>query len=1081
MSRKIYSLLLLMFVMIAVHAQSQYAAHSLLSQGKWVKIRVADNGVYQLTKSDLKKMGFNDPAKVKLYGYNRPILPDRDINDIEDDLTEIPLFRKGNDILLFYSKGTTLWKKSRGKFVHENNPYSSYIYYFLTQDTDGEPAKFECIDAKSDAKLTQKTFLSHSLFEKDEFSFANYGRRFYEAREYNANTAGAYKISLPKHVDSEVFVDILFGAKSNSNSTIKVTLGNEERGPFYVYALGANQNARMAKVSYSAQKCNTDVINVVLHMLSGNEGHLDYIRASYERPLDITGEKFIEFTPNENGTSVFEISGADENISIWNVSSPADTYELKGNVSQGICKVLSEDMDINDLYVAVNTKNSFPTPEMVGKINNQDLHSYKDIEYLVIIPANGKLRAEAERLVAFHAQHDGTRGIVVSTDMIYNEFSSGTPDVTAYRRFIKMLYDKGNADNGRKLRNVLLFGASIWDNKFITPGLKKYSQDDYILCYESENSESMINSYILEEYISCPEDNNYYSSILGNLPEIGLGRLPVTTPEKAKIVVDKTIEYISNKYAGNWRNAICILADDGKKGNGSENTYSHMKYANAMANSLEKDFDNFKVNRIYWDAYQLVQTAKGATFPDAINDIYTKNIEGALIMNYTGHGSPLCLSHEQVLKLDNFKSWKTNHLPVWITAACETAPIDMNTENLGEESVLNKEGGAIAFIGTTRSVIGSDNDRFNTRVMKYLLTKKNNVRYSIGEAVSLTKKDIILSSRDTINKSQFVLIGDPAIILPNPTYDIVIDSINGKDVNEGKELCRISAGEHITIIGHITNENGIIADDYNGIISPTIYDNKETIKSNNNYKYEDYDFYFEDYKRKLYAGSDSIKNGVFKFTFPVPMDNNYSDKEGLINLYAINEAQDQEAFGSFKKFTIGGTSKELATDTIGPSIATFINSNNTIDGQKVNDTPTIYVNLSDSSGINSSGNGLGHDIVAIIDGKEATTYNLNSYFRQTIGDYTSGKIEFTFPSLEAGSHTLTVRAFDTYNNMSEQHYSFEVYEGLTKVIEYYDFAGRLVSNSANMVLPKGVYIKKTRYMSNGEEITSSSEKVANSQ
>jgi len=1076
MIRKLSTLLLFIVGTFSTNAQSTYAEHSLLSTGKWVKISVTDNGVYQLSASELKKMGFNDPSKVKLYGYNYSILPENRIDDIEDDLLEMPLYRNtptGN--LLFYSFGAVRWEKENSSFTHLNNPYSKKIYYFLTEDTNGEPAEFKTFDAISYETNTQTTTLAHSLYEKDEYSFGNFGRRFYEANEYSEYSAYTYTINCPKAVSSKAQLDISFGAKSSSYSYVKIFANGDALDKLiYIPSLGENAVARNKQDSVNVP-INNSKITVKLQLTKGSQGHLDYLRASYDRQMDMSGENFMEFTPNKEGTSVFEIAGADKYTSVWEVSSPQSTCELKGLLVNTKYKVLSENMRIYDNYVAVNTNATFPAPTNEGKVSNQDLHSMSGVDFLIIVPASGKITSEAERLASFHTQHDSMQCAVVSADKIYNEFSSGTPDITAYRRLVKMLYDKGNAGNGRKLKNVLLFGNALSDNKCILSTNKTLSPDDYLLCYESEESESLTSSYVLEEYISAPT-NRYSDSYdtLSNIPEVGVGRIPVTTSTEAGYMVDKVISYGKNNDAGIWRNLICILADDGQ-GKDGDLAYTHMYRTEKMTNELEKLYPNYRYSRIYWDAYPWKQTATGNTYPEAESDVKQQMQEGALIMNYTGHGSALYLSHEKVIKLEDFKTSTTSHLPLWITAACETSAFDMGLENCGTAALLNKAGGAIAVIGTTRAVYGNENDSINKKTMRYLLQNNNGKRYTIGEALSMAKKEILSDKKDKINKANFILLGDPAITLPNPSYSLIIDSINGESTEFVE--CNISAGEKVTITGHIEDDKGIELDDFTGIISSAIYDNKEKIKSNNNNGSGYGDFTFSDYKRKLYEGSDSIKNGKFSFTFPVPMDNNYSKENGLISLYAINTSRTLEAFGSFYDFTIGGTSDELVIDTIGPSITTLINSNNTIDGQKVNETPTIYIHLSDSSGINASGNGLGHDIVAIIDGKEATTYNLNSYFKQTNGDYTSGKIEFTFPALESGMHTLTVRAFDTFNNMSEMHYSFDVYEGLTKVVEYYDFTGRLLRDSEDIILPSGAYIRKTKYMSNGEEVFCNKEKV----
>ena len=459
--------------------------------------------------------------------------------------------------------------------------------------------------------------------------------------------------------------------------------------------------------------------------------------------------------------------------------------------------------------------------------------------------------------------------------------------------------------------------------------------------------------------------------------------------------------------------------------------------------------------------------------------------EGALIMDYTGHGAAYCLSHEQVLKTADFQKWDSPRIPVWITAACDVTPFDMNIENIGTEAIINKQGAAVAFIGTARTVYSSPNRVINRNFMSHVLdTKNNGEHYTIGEALAQAKADIItskvngyMSKTDSINKVHFVLLGDPAIKLITSTHKVKIDKFNGKDIDADNPPT-ISAGETVTVEGHIVNNMGEKATTFDGTVSAMIYDSEEHIVCKLNAGVDIDPFEYDDRTRTLYAGTDSVKAGTFKFTFPVPLDINYSNLSGLINLYAVNNKKDIEANGTFEDFLIGGTSTEEQTDTIGPSIATFSNGRNVTNISYTNETPTLYIELNDSSGINTTGNGLGHDIVAIIDNNEATTYVLNSYYTQAVGDYRSGTVTYTLPTLAAGKHSLVIRAFDTLNNLGEQAYSFEVVTGLVEVYDIFDMTGRKVYSSSEEKpsLPPGIYIRKTRLTSPKGDITSSSEK-----
>ncbi|MBO7581213.1 MAG: type IX secretion system sortase PorU [Bacteroidaceae bacterium] len=1090
MTRKIYILFILLTLALCVNAQSRYAEHSKLATGKWVKIRVEKEGVYQLTSANLKSMGFSNPAKVCLYGYNLPFLPEANIENLDDDLTEIPLYRKADGTMLFYSCGTTQWTRPNesSAYTHRNNPYSNYIYYFLTETT-GTPATFSKTDAQAASSNIQKTYYAHALYEEDAFSFLNTGRTFFEAHDYANNPQKSYQLNFGNTTCGDVTIDVQFGAAGNSASTLDVSVNDNSMGTLAFSSLANYTYANVSNKTFTLYDQTLSSLNVKLKhtRTSGIAGHLDYIRATSEAQLSISGKDYVAFRPNTDGTSTFELAGATSSTAIWEVTTPSTTHELTGTLTGTTYSATASGAKFTDQYVAVNTNASFPTPQTVGNVAHQDLHALDNINLLIIVPANGKLTEQAQRLAAAHTQYDGIKCAVVEADKVYNEFSSGTPDATAYRRLMKMLYDKQYTSSPltgtqKGSLNLLLFGNCMWDNRFVTNGLTSKSQDDYLLAYESDNSWSHTDSYVAEEYFTLLADGKGISP-LKELPDCGVGRLPVSFESDAKNVVDKLIRYMSNTYAGAWKNTICMMGDDDK-------TNIHMEDAENVLTNTQKNFPDYHYQRIYWDSYTIQRTATGNDYPDVYANINKTMQEGALIMNYTGHGAAYCLSHEQILKTKDFQDWTSPRIPVWVTAACDVTPFDMNTENIGTEAIINKQGAAVAFIGTARTVYSSPNRVINRNFMSHVLgTKNNGEHYTIGEALAQAKADIITSKKnsyfskiDSINKVHFVLLGDPAIKLITPTHKVTIDKFNGKSIDTSNPST-ISAAETITIEGHIANTNGEKVSDFNGTVSAIVYDSEEHIvcKLNAGIDIEPYEY--DDRTRVLYAGTDSVKAGTFKFTFPVPLDINYSDLPGLINLYAINTQKDIEANGTFEDFLIGGTSTEEQTDTIGPSIAAFSNGHNVKEISYTNETPTLRIELSDESGINTTGNGLGHDIVAIIDNNEATTYTLNSYYTQAVGDYRSGTVTYTLPTLPAGKHSLVIRAFDTLNNMGAQAYSFEVVTGLTQVYDIFDMTGRKVySNSEpKPSLPPGIYVRRTRLTSPKGDISTSSEKFISTQ
>ena len=1057
-----------MVSMVSIESVYAQTSSSVLSSGKWVKIRVGKEGVYQLTTAKLSQMGFTDPAKVKLYGYGLEMLPEANIENLDDDLTEIPLWRGNDGKLLFYAHGTTQWSMKSGssnpiQFTHRNNQYSLYNYYFLTEGDS--PKAFPKEDAVSGG--TEVTiFPEHALIEQDEFSFINAGCTFYESYDFATKNTKTYTLSLPGIADSKAWIDVAFAAAGSSASTLNVKVNGTQIG-------GSTSFRKLVDYEYGVEKTlsatctnaeESSEVTLTHTRAAGVAGHLDYIRACYNRHLYISQGALL-FRPSKGGVLTYKIDGANSNTHVWRVTTPATTGEIAGTLSDATYKTSAASENWQDEeYVAVNTDATFQEPEFVGKVENQNLHALKDIDLVIIVPANGLLTEAAQELANVHQEHDSMRCVVVRADQIYNEFSSGTPDATAYRRLMKMLYDRATTKADRP-KNLCLFGDGVWDNRMVTTGTKGLSQDDYLLCRESVNSVSHTDSHVLEEYFTLLEDGMGEHPVKDR-PNCGVGRIPVTTAAQAKAVVSKLSKYITNDYAGNWQNTICMMADDG-------NANIHMKDAEAIVSQTEKLYPNIHLQKIYLDAYTREQSATGNSYPGATQDIEKRMEDGALIMNYTGHGAAYCLSHEQILKTANFAEWASPRLPLWIHAACDVSPFDMNTTNIGETALLNAKGGAMGVLSTTRTVYSSQNRSINLLFMKYVLsTDENGRRLTIGEALQRAKDDIYVnSSRDSINKAHFVLLGDPAITLASPTpYNIYIDQFDGKDI---ASIDTISAGKVVTVKGYIGDANGKKMTNFSGLVSPTIFDSRETITCKNNAGEDITPYEFQSRTRTLYTGTDSVQNGEFTFTFRVPLENGYTYEPGLLSLYAINGDLSTSANGKFENFAVGGTDPSVGTDSIGPAIDITLQtySCTTREGQTTFASsmlmplsPEIEIHLEDSAGINITGTGIGHDITLTVDNDASQTYNLNSYFSYDNGSWTSGSITYTVPEMTEGKHIITLHAWNILGSPTTVNIQIQCVADYDYHIVY-DIGGREMWNGTGdgylYTLRKGIYIVKS--------------------
>jgi hypothetical protein len=696
-------------------------------------------------------------------------------------------------------------------------------------------------------------------------------------------------------------------------------------------------------------------------------------------------------------------------------------------------------------YVAIHTDEAaaapdlsagtFPVPEYVYGITNQDHHADGPVDMVIIIPTTQKLLAEAERLKTLHEQQDSMRVRIVPADELFNEFSSGTPDANAYRRYLKMLYDRAATDADLP-RYLLLMGDAAWDNRMLSSSWKDCSPDDFLLCYESENSYNATQCFVSDDYF-CLLDDGEGNNVLVGKPDVAVGRISARTAEDAEIVVDKITNYTKNSNAGSWQNVLFFMGDDG-------NQNAHMHDADSVAKQVENLYPNYQVKRVMWDAYTRVSSSTGNSYPDVTRLIKQQMQQGALMMNYSGHGGPTAISHEYVLKLADFEN-TSPRLPLWMTASCDIMPFDGQEENIGETAMFNKKGGAIAFYGTTRTVYQPQNFLMNIAFTRHLLSKDATGRtMPIGEAVRLTKNELVgtgvFSGYDasgkpvyttdrSVNRMQYSLLGDPAMRLAAPSLGIEVDSINGVAMKSGVTLT-LAAGTTATVSGHVVALNGQRDNGFNGTVTAIVRDAREKIvcKMNNTSETE-VPFVYYDRPNVIFNGSDQIKDGRFSFTFAVPKDISYSTETGLINLYAVNDERTEIASGICSQLVMGSGSGG-STSEMGPSIYCYLNSPSFNNGDKVNPTPYFVAELTDEDGINATGSSIGHDLQLIIDGEMAKTYSLNEYFQYDFGSYTKGTVGFSIPTLSYGEHKLLFRAWDVLNNSSTAELTFNVVKGL---------------------------------------------------
>jgi len=1017
-----------------------YAPNSVLSQGKFVKIKVKDTGIYKLTFEDLNSMGIN-PANVRVFGYGGAVLEQDFSLPKVDDLPELAIWmEKGSDgifnegdYILFYAQGINRWKydKNIAAFTHQGNSYSQYGYYFITSDA-GVGKKI--VDKAKILPGTQKVntiteFLDYKVYEKDLLNIIGVdagvgsGREFYGER-FSDVTSINIPFAFPNIVPgstASVKLDVAASSVVNSNFSLSLNGGQTKLLP--VSAKSSTDFYEMARGNTNFYSYLPSGDNLTFNLTydrptTTSIGYLNYLEVNARRKLKMNGSVMpfqnMDFL-GTNSFNSFQMTDVPTNIQIWDVTDPVNVKRVISDNNAGTLSFTeAANEDIRYVAIDLTAVSAFPKPELLGVVPNQNLHALAPSGMVILTHPNFLL--QAERLAQAHRNIDGLTVEVVTTEQVYNEFSSGAPDATAYRWLMKMLYDRAIATNNTEdmPRYLLLFGRGSFDNRKILPN----SGDNLIMTYQAENSFVTTLSYVTDDYFGLLGDNEG-TQVPSDLLDIGIGRFPVSTVDQANDVVNKTIGYMENKDKGSWKNQICFLADDG-------DAALHMTQADSVAVSVARSYPSYQVDKIYLDAYSQEISASGESYPLAKNHFLNLLRSGMLLVDFTGHASPSAWTNEQILTTADVMGLSSKRLPLFVGATCDFLQFDIKSVSGGEQVLLNPAGGGIGILSAARPVYASQNFTLNKLFCDNLFKKVGGQQQRIGDVLKYAKNNVGAE----LNKLSYVYMGDPAVRLNYPTkYKVVTTKINDKTVQGNDTLRALS----------VANVNGFIADDignkvadFNENLHVVIYDKIQQITTLNNHG--DGSMTYSDRPNILFSGDAIVKNGEFSYSFMLPKDIKYNYGSGRMNYYAGDDVHDYEAQGVFEDFVVGGTAINPINDVAGPDVLMYLNTENFVSGDKVNETPLFIANIKDASGINTVGSGIGHDLLLTIDKDPMKSFILNDNFRTLVDSYSEGTVKYKLPQLANGNHTITFRVYDLLNNSTTTSIDFNVVNGLTPTI-----------------------------------------------
>ncbi len=1025
----------------ANQARKKIAAHSVLASGHWFQLSTSADGIHKIDANLFKQMGLDissfDPQNIRLFSMGNGNIPESNSIARPDDLEEIAItvvgesdhhFDVGDYVLFYGQKADKLFYDGNSNFHHEKNLYTNQSFYFLTVDL-GTGKRVVNQAGSGTANTTINSFDDYEYVDNDGINLGHTGRQWFDANDFESNPLHVYNFNFPNLVTSQNVVLKIFAAAQTISNTVSInvlangnTVANLSLGPYTPeYDLPIGSTAQTATNFISS----SNNISVQMNFQNPNLGiaanaWMDYLVLQARRSLTMVGNQmqFMDSKSVAAGNISNFILNNYASETIWDITNPLQPSSQQGSQS-GTQFSFIIPTDTLHRFIAFN--GGYLTPNYVGTIANQDIHGQIANAPEFIIVSHPDFLSAANTLANFHQNNYRQKTLVIPTTQVYQEFGGGKPDAGAIRDMLRAFYKAAGNDTSKMPKYVLLMGDGSYDNRNIISG-----NTLFIPTYEGSSSIDLASSFTSDDFYGLLSDGDGSEIEDGSqLLDVSVGRFTVQTLAQANAVVNKIINYKSINSYGNWRNLMTFVADDGDQD-------THINQADSYAATIAATHPEINIDKIYFDAYKQVQSSSGARYPDAHDAIVRRLEGGTMVMNYTGHGSVIGWSHERVFEtpdievLDNL-----NKLPLFITATCEFSMYDQpDIVTAGEHLLLNENGGAVSLMTTARLVYTGGNEQMNSNIYNYFFNKDGAGNHlTIGEIFRLGKNATSLD----VNNRKFALLGDPALTLNFPETKVNNLQINNHNINNDT----LKAYGKYTISGQVTDNAGNLLNNFSGVVYPTIYDkavNQLTLGNTTASPVRSFSLQ----QNAIFKGKATVKNGLFHYTFICPKDISYAVGKGKFSYYANDNSSD--AMGYDGTVNVGAIADSTIRDKVGPTIKIYMNDLKFANGGTTDPNPIMIVKLQDQSGINTAGNGIGHDITATFDNDEKDKQTMNDYYESDLDNYQKGSVTYPLKNLTAGTHTLKVKAWDVFNNSNESEIQFTVTSqkqlALTHVMNY---------------------------------------------
>jgi hypothetical protein len=1023
-------------------------SNSVLASGEWFRFYIEKSGVYKISKSFLQDLGLNlngvDPKKIKIYGNGGKMLPLSNSIYYPSDLIENAIQIQGendgvfnaDDFILFYGEGTDNWNEESQTNL---NLYDSKSYYYVTVQGDNGKRISDMPQPSGGITLDLTTFDDYRFHEVDLVNVAHLGRQWF-GETFDITQDQEFSFDFPT-IDATIPVKIsaVLASAAYTPTSFKVTANGSDVASVSFLALNTNSEIQYFSGNLHNNTVFTGSSNIKVKLtynnngVPGSKGYLDYIRLIAKSKLQGYSKQFrfqYDLSNSSFGIVNYSISNAATISQVWDITDIYNVTKAE-NANQSS---FSFKANLGELkkYIAVDSQDYFaPLKESKSKILNVNIKGsvfknaqgqFQDVDYVIITPEY--LKVQAEKLANFHRKKSNFNVRVLTLESIYQEFSSGKQDVSAIRNCIKYIYANPSSTDTR-VQFVNLFGDASYDYKN-----RIVNNSNVVPIYESLISNTIGEaSFASDDFYGLMDDSEgNIVSFFGGI-DIAVGRMLVSNTIQADEMVNKVIEYHDKKSYGNWRNNYVSLADDSDKVSDT----SLQSRQNSMADEIKLQKPFLNVSKIFLDSYTQEASAGGERYPKAKSNFYNEFEKGALVFNYLGHGGEDGLSSERIWdKSDSQNVINQFRYPLFITITCEFSRFDNPSRpTAGEYIYWNPKGGAISLVTTIRSIGQFSAENFNDLFTKNLLSYGSNQYVSIAEALRVSKNSNPNSATNVV-----LYLGDPALVLAIPKPKVVLTKVN--DIPISQPIPDFKSLAKMKITGQVTDENDIPMTNFNGVLSTVMFD-KTVVKTTLNNDGFSPPVSFKVLGEAIFRGNASVANGQFEYSFIVPKDIRIPLDNGKLSFYAKKGETLEDVTGCNSLIMVGGVNENAVQDNISPKVKLYMNDETFVSGGITNESPFILAFMEDESGINTAG-GIGHDIVAILDGDVSNPYILNDYYQTELDNFTKGTLQFPLRNLKVGLHTIAFTVWDVYNNPTTTEIQFLVVGNetikLTNVLNY---------------------------------------------